>query len=283
MLYIINLSLSSGVFPDDFKTALVRPDVKNASLHKDLKPNYRPISNLSFFSKLLEKCVLRQLISHLNINNLLGNCQSAYRQFHGCETALIKVSNDILNNFDKNLSTFLIMLDLSAAFDTVDHSILIKRLERVFHIKGTVLQWFKSYLSNRNFNVKIRCSISNGVITFYGVPQGSILGPILFLLYISEIETIAQLYGLKLHMFADDMQLYIFFEQSDILSSISTVEHCLRHIRFWMSSNFLKVNEDKTQFLIISPKHKHCNMFSDLCISCGGNTMFPSATAKNLG
>ena len=283
VLTIINGSLSSGTFPDAFKKALVRPFLKNNSLNKDIKRNYRPISNLCFFSKLLEKCVLEQLINHLNMYDLLGDCQSAYRQFHGCETALTKVSNDILNNLDRNLSTFIIMLDLSAAFDTVDHSILLERLEKIFHIKGTVLLWFKSYLSNRNFNVKIRCSMSNGVITFYGVPQGSILGPILFLLYISEIERIAKLYGLKLHMFADDMQLYISFQRSDILSSISNIEHCLRHIKLWMSTNFLKVNEDKTQFLVISPKNNHCNMFSDMCISFGGSIVIPSSTATNLG
>ena len=227
--------------------------------------------------------MLKQLITHLDTHNLFGDCQSAYRQFHGCETALTKVSNDILNNLDQNCSTFLIMLDLSAAFDTVDHCILLERLETKFHIKGTVLRWFKSYLCDRNYNVKIRCSISNGVITLYGVPQGSILGPILFLLYISEIEHIAKLYGLKLHMFADDMQLYIFFQRCDILTSISTIEHCLRHIKLWMSSNFLKVNEGKTQFLVISPKNNHCNMFNDLCISFGGSVIFPSPSAKNLG
>ena len=142
VLKIINLSLDSGTFPDELKTALVRPDVKDSSLHKDIKSNYRPISNLSFFSKLIEKCVLKQLITHLDIHNLFGDCQSAYRQFHGFETALTKVSNDILNNLDQNCSTFLIMLDLSAAFDTVDHCILLERLETKFHIKGTVLKWF---------------------------------------------------------------------------------------------------------------------------------------------
>ena len=153
----------------------------------------------------------------------------------------------------------------------------LKHLENNFHIKGISLEWFKSYSNNHSFNnVKIRCSVSNGFITLYGVPQGSIL----FLMYISEIERIAQLYGLKLHMFADDIQLYISFQRNDVLSSISNIEHCLRHIKLWMSKNFLKVNEDKTQFLVISPK---INMFSDLCISFGGTTILPAHTAKNLG
>ena len=283
MLNIINLSLSSGTFPDAFKTAIVRPCLKNSALDQNRKENFRPLSNLCFFSKVLEKCVLKQLLEHLNNYGLLGNCQSAYRQFHSCETALTLVSNDILNNLDHGLPTFIVMLDLSSAFDTVDHSILIDRLKKQFHIRDTVLQWFNSYLSNRNFNVKIRCSISKGIITLYGVPQGSILGPILFLLYISEIEKIAKLYGLKLHIFADDMQLYISFQHNNILSDIRNIEHCLRHIKLWMSTNFLKVNEDKTQFLVISPKINQYNMFSDLCISFGGSTILPSYTAKNLG
>ena len=283
ILNIINSSLCSGIFPDSFKNALVRPVLKNSSLDKNDLSNYRPISNVCFFSKLLEKCALKQLIFHLNTHDLLGHCQSAYRQFHSCETALTKVTNDILNNLDHSFSTFIIMLDLSAAFDTVDHSILFERLETCFHITGVALQWFKSYLSNRSFNVKIKCSISNGVITLYGVPQGSILGPILFLLYISEIERIAKFYGLKLHMFADDMQLYISFQRSHISSSISNIEHCLRHIKLWMSSNFLKINEDKTKFLVISPKNNNCNMFTDLCISFGGSIIEPSPTATNLG
>ena len=283
MLNIINMSLSSGVFPESFKTAIVRPCMKNDSLDKNNFSSYRPISNLSFFSKILEKCALIQLVQFLNTHDLFCKVQSAYRQFHSCETALTKVSNDILINLDYNHSTFIIMLDLSAAFDTIDTDILLKRLENIFHIKGVALAWFKSYLSNRNFKVKINCYYSNGVITFYGVPQGSILGPILFLLYISEIEKIAKLYGFQLHMFADDMQLYISFQPCDILSSISNVEHCLRHIKSWMSNNFLKINEDKTKFMVISPKNNHCNIYSDLCISFGGSIIIPTHTATNLG
>ena len=175
------------------------------------------------------------------------------------------------------------MLDLSAAFDTVNHTVLLERLEKTFHIKGDVLQWFGSYLHDRSFQVKIRCSVSNGVITFYGVPQGSILGPILFLLYISEIEQIAKLYGLDLHMFADDMQLYLSFQRSDTFNNISNIEQCLRHIKLWMSCNFLKINENKTQLLVISPKNSPCSIFTDLCISFGGNIIIPSITATNLG
>ena len=283
VMYIINISFSTSKFPTAFKKSIVRPALKNASNDKNVMSNYRPISNMCFLSKIEEKCVLQQLLRHLEGNNLFGEFQSAYRKFHSCETAITKVSNDILVNLDSSSSSFLIFLDLSSAFDLVDHSILLKRLHDQFHIAGNVLQWFKSYLTDRNFSVKIGVSMSDGTIIFYGVPQGSILGPILFLLYISEIESIAKLYGLKIHIFADDMQLYISFQQCDTLECISNIEHCLRHIKVWMSTNFLKINESKTQLMIIAPHSHNVESLSDLCISFGGSMIFPSDEATNLG
>ena len=283
LLYMINTSLLSGKFPTCFKTSLVKPILKNASYDRNTMSNYRPISNMCFLSKVMEKCVLNQLLSHLECNNLFCDVQSAYRQFHSCETAIAKVSNDIFMNLDRNDSTFLIFLDLSSAFDLVDHSLLLKRMQEHFYVTETVYHWFLSYLTGRNFSVKINCSISNGMIVLYGVPQGSILGPILFLLYISEIESIAKLYGLKIHMFADDMQLYISFQHCDILENVSNIEHCLRHIKLWMSNNFLKINESKTQFMIIAPQKYNCRILSDVCISFGGSSIFPSEEGVNLG
>ena len=115
------------------------------------------------------------------------------------------------------------------------------------------------------------------------MPQGSILGPILFLLYISEIESIAKLYGLKIHLFADDMQLYISFVNCNALQNIENIEHCLRHIKVWMSSNFLKINESKTNLLMITPSTVNQNCLSDVTISFGGSLILPSPTATNLG
>ena len=283
VLHLINLSFNTGTFPSAFKKALLNPDIKNATLDKNTYSNYRPVSNLSFFSKLLEKCASRQLIKHLESNDLFGNFQSAYRKFHSCETAMAKISNDILTNLDCNDSTFIILLDMSAAFDTVDHAVLIDCLQKQFKVGGQVLKWFTSYLSGRSFQVKINSCLSNGVILLYGVPQGSILGPILFLLYISEIEKIAQLHGFSVHVFADDMQLYISFKRNNLLSTLSSIEHCLRHIKYWMASKFLKINEGKTQLMLFIPKTHYKNFFSDVCLSFGGSTIFPSVIATNLG
>ena len=283
ILHIINTSLSTGKFPASFKNSLVKPILKNKSNDKNTMSSYRPISNMCFLSKVVEKCVLQQLQRHLECNDLFGDFQSAYRKFHSCETAITKVSNDICMNLDNNDSTFLIFLDLSSAFDLVEHSVLLKRLNDQFYIKGNVFLWFMSYLSDRSFSVKIGCSISDGMIVFYGVPQGSILGPILFLLYISEIESIAKLHGFKIHIYADDMQLYISFQHCNTLETISNIEHCLRHIKVWMSNNFLKINESKTKFMIITP-HNYCrDSLSDVCVSFGGSIILPSTEAANLG
>ena len=159
ILHIINTTLSLGIFPAAFKKALVKPVPKNSDLDKNILSNYRPISNLCFLSKLIEKCVLKQLLHHLSENDLFGSFQSAYRQFHSCETAITKITNDILVTLDNNEAEFLIFLDLSSAFDTVDHSVLLKKLNDDFYINDTVLCWFKSYLTDRSYSVKIGFSI----------------------------------------------------------------------------------------------------------------------------
>ena len=136
---IINTSLTTGIVPHDLKTAVVKPLLKKPSLDKHLLENYRPISNLPFLSKILEKVVLHKLLSYLQENNLSNPFQSAYRAGHSTETVLLRIVND-----NDNISV-LLLLDLSAAFDTIDHQILLSRLNSVFGIQSTALQWFQSY------------------------------------------------------------------------------------------------------------------------------------------
>ena len=152
---IVNKSLTSGTYPDIFKEALVRPLLKKKGTNKDELKNYRPVSNLHFISKVIEKAVASQLETHLVRNELLDTLQSGYRAYHSTETAMLKISNDILTNKDHNESTGLVCIDLSAAFDLVDHSILLKRLFDYFGIRGTALAWFKSYLTGRSQRVLI--------------------------------------------------------------------------------------------------------------------------------
>ena len=206
---IINSSLENGYFPDNLKTAIITPIIKSRNLDPDQLNNYRPISNLTIISKILEKCVLKQLMNHLDCNELVCKTQSAYRLAHSTETALIKIYEDTLHYISPTTYVLLILLDFSAAFDTIDHSILIKRLNNNYGIKNTVLKWFTNYLNDRTYKVKVNTTLSNSANLSFGVPQGSILGPVLFSLYIKEINEIAISHNLNIHFYADDIQLYM--------------------------------------------------------------------------
>ena len=184
--------LSSGIFPNGWKEALIIPLLKN-QLTLDLAfGNFRPISNLQFVSKLTEKAVFNQAHSYLVSNDLFPLCQSSYRKYHSTETALLKVKHDILMNMNNQEVTLLVLLDLSAAFDTVDHSILLERLQADFGIFGTVLSWFSSYFSGRSQKVVIDGVYSKKIDLSFSVPQGSCLGPLLFILYTSKLFKIIE-------------------------------------------------------------------------------------------
>ena len=182
---VFNNSLVFGVFPSVYKSALVKPLLKKMSLDPDDLKNYHPVSNLSFLSKVLERIVLSQLNKHLNHNNLLSPLQSAYRPNHSTETALLRIVNDLLTAMDNNKICILTLLDLSAAFDTVDHQIPLTRLQHSFGISGPALSWFSSCLCNRTHAVTIISLQSEHTTPHYGIPQGSVLSPVLFILYLS--------------------------------------------------------------------------------------------------
>ena len=145
---IINLSLQFCIVPDSFKTAAVTPLLKKASLDANVLKNFRPVSNLPFISKILEKVVLQQINKHKAANNLNEKFQSAYRKHHSTETALLRIQNDLLQSMHKKQCCFLVLLDLSAPFDTVNHSILVDRLSGRFGIRGDASKWIQSYLSS---------------------------------------------------------------------------------------------------------------------------------------
>ena len=247
---IINASLCSGCFPDDFKYAHVTPLLKKSSLPKQDLNSYRPISNLSFISKILEKVVASHLRSHISTNILTNVSQSAYRQFHSTETALLKVHNDINLNINNGKVTALTLLDLSAAFDTIDHSILIERLLKWYGISGTALSWFSSYLTDRYQTIKIGNCFSAALPTLFGVPQGSVLGPLLFTLYTTPLSSVIQRHNLDHHLYADDTQIYISLATPDTNRSLNQLSDCLQDIFHWMTDSKLKLNANKTELII---------------------------------
>ena len=205
---IINLSLDSGYFPRTLKCALVQPLLKKDGL-PPLFRKFGPVSNLAFISKLVETVVAKRLQHFLNCNSLFPVFQSAYRQNHSTETALLKVMNDTLLNMNDQCDTLLILLDLSAAFDSVNHDTMLRRLEYSFGIQGKALSWFASYLSGRTQRIMINESLSKPFKLECGVPQRSCLGPPLFTLYTSKLFEIIKRHLHIIHCYADDSQVYI--------------------------------------------------------------------------
>ena len=283
---LVNLSLSERISPSSFKQALVQPLLKKSSLSTvstDNLNNFRPISNLIFISKILEKVVASRIQSHLSSNSLSSSFQSAYRIFHSTETTLLKIHNDLILAMDRGEVTSLILLDLSAAFDTVDHSILLTRLQNWFGLDGLSLDWFSSYLSLRSQAVSINDSISAFSTLSCGVPQGSVLGPLLFTLYTTPLGSVISKNSLKYHLYADDTQLYISFTPTTSALSLETLTTTFNDILSWMNLNKLLLNPSKTEFLLIGTKQQRLK-FSDLTNLSLSNDIIPvSSSARNLG
>ncbi len=189
---MINVSLDSGVFPVEWKVADVCPLlIKKSNLDTCTAfENLRPVSNLSYVSKFTERTVFNQTNDFLNTQRLYPKGQSAYRKCHSTETALVRVTNDIMMNMNRQHVTLLVMLDLSSAFNTVDHDILLRRLNHEFGIKGRVLEWFASYLSKCSQLISVNGGRSRLFDVSCGIPQGSCLGPLLFVLYVSKLFSI---------------------------------------------------------------------------------------------
>ena len=187
--------------------------------------NLRPISNLAFMSKLLESAVCNQYKAHLKRHGLAQLYQSAYKENHSVETALICVQNDIVCALDDKKSVSLVLLDLSAAFDTVDHKVLLNVLEKRVGVTGLALNWFSSYLSNRSQCVSISGVYSKKANLKCGVPQGSVLGPVLFTTYMLPLGDILRHLNFTFHCYADDQQIYMEFFIGESVSE--KIEECL--------------------------------------------------------
>ena len=278
---IINISFSTGVFPTSLKTAIVQPLIKKATLDKEILKNYRPVSNIPFLSKVIEKVIAKRLIDHMRENQLLDKMQSAYKEAHSTETALVRVQNDILASIDKGKGVFVVLLDLSAAFDTVDHVLLINFLKDHVGIRGPALNLLSTYLTDRSQRVCVNGIFSEMCKLSFGVPQGSVLGPIAFCTYTLPLGTILREHGLSYHIYADDTQVYCTFDAHDAQDNLTRVSACIDDIRTWMIRNKLKINDDKTEFLIMrSPNSK---IPTENILTIGQSVIKPSTHCRNLG
>ena len=269
---LINASITSGIFPDALKTAVIRPLLKKAGLDSDVLKNYRPVANIPFLAKLIEKVVKDQMDEYLSNFNLFSKFQSAYRSNYSTETALVRVYNDIMRSLDKKRDVILCLADFSAAFETVDHDILLNRLQYRFGFTGTALEWFCSYLVNRRQYVSIsstnspaskskssKCESksshdSSHYTPICGVPQGTTLGPILFTLYVSPLEDILVKNNLNPMLFADDTQMYVTCDHYTEVQS--KLEECIDELKSWMNDNLLVMNESKTEVVHFRSRFK---------------------------
>ena len=280
---LINSSLSSGLFPQVFKSAVIFPLLKKPSLDPNELKNFRPISNLPFISKIIEKLVLVQMSHHLSANNLLNQFQSAYRPGHSTETSLLKIVNDLLLSLDDEKISLLASLDLSAAFDTIDHNILLHRLQHDFGLSGTVLDWFSSYLSGRIQSVSVHSHTSVPVSVSCGVPQGSVLGPILFVLYTTPLSAVIERHSILHHSYADDSQHQNSATPDRLPDLIDSMRLCIDDIKDWMTDNKLKLNDDKTEVMIISSSRMSTALSIPESFDIGNASVPFSDTVKNLG
>ena len=278
----MNLSLKDGIVPQLLKTAVVTLLLKKANLDPNELKNYKPVSNLCSLSKIIEKVVASRINKFLDEKKLRDPTQSAYLRFYSTETVLLRLQNDICSAADRKKMTALVLLDLSAAFDTLNYNILLSRLRNRFGITGLAIKWITSYLSDRNQYVKIGELRSHTTRLTTGVPQGSILGPILFTLYMSPVSEIPKRHGLSSLLYADDTQLYLSFHHSEYCQSVNIIQKCLSDIKNWMSDNFLMLNQDKTEVLLIGSAH-FLKILASISIPFCDITIKSSDQVKNLG
>ena len=222
--------------------------------------------------------------SCLKFKYILNPHQSAYTKFHSTETTLLAVHDGIAKSISKRQITALCLLDLSAAFDTIDHDILLNRLSNWFGLSNTAHFWFRSYLSSRSFSVSILDCSSDPIQLLYGVPQGSVLGPLLFTLYTTPLShVIANNSNISHQLYADDTQLFTSFSAADSASGLSALESTISAVSSWMSANFLSLNPSKTEFLLIGNRSQ-LSKATDLVLSMPNkSSILPVTSARNLG
>lgn len=218
----------------------------------------------------------------MTTNSLFDPLQSAYRSAHSTETAVTKIHNDILSSLDQGRCTILASLDLSAAFDTVDHHTFTHRLRHYYGIHGTAAQWFESYLANRHHQVSINNQLSTTHTLTCGVPQGSVLGARMYTMYTHPLSIIMKNHNVMYHSYADDTQIYTQCDNNEISRNNATkcLQNCIADVCKWMAYNSLKINEDKTEFIVFCAKS---TTIGNISLQVGDNSVRTKDDIKILG
>ena len=280
---IVNQSFEQGYVPHAFKLAAVIPLLKKADLIAEILKNFRPISNLPYLSKVLEKVATKQFIHHKEAHKLREPRQSAYRANFSTETALLRINHDLLMSKDKKECTLMCLLDLSAAFDTVSHDVLLRRLADRYGIAGTAHAWITSYLHERRQFVTIGGHKSREMVKDCDVPQGSVLGPNLYEDYTAPpVGQIFRKHNIEFMIYADDTQAYLSSDPNSIQDSIKRLELCLEELRQWMANNWLKLNDSKTEFIVFCNEKAHSNV-SDVSIQLGDAVIHQEKSVRSIG
>ena len=244
LTYIFNLSLDTGIYVDDWKRARVIPIYKSEDRRKC--ENYRPISILPIVSKVFEREVFRQLYGYLSNNSLLFKFQSVFRPKHSTQSALIRMCDNLLKNMESSQINCIVFLDVRKAFDSINHEILNDKMRNFFGVTRNQLRWFESYLNNRVQQCLINGQLSSPKNIICGVPQGSILGPLLFLLYINDMPD--SLSHLTPSLYANDMEIYA--SSNDCADLVDKVNFDLENIRKWMIQNKLQIHPSKSKHFV---------------------------------
>ena len=281
---LCNATLRCAIFPASQKQAIVSPRLKKSTLDPDHLTSYRPISNLSFTSKVVERIVASRFVRHAEDNHLFPTKQSSYRRGHSTETAMLCVYNDLVRAVDSKLVTALVLLDLSSAFDTVDHSTLLTVLDRRFGVRESAMDWFSSYLSDRTQTFCANGVMSGSIPVTCSVPQGSVLGPVLFISYTEDVSVIFDSHQVNHHLYADDKQAYVSVPANNVSLARHTLESCISDITSWCSSRRLQLNAAKTELIWFGSRQMLEKLTdTDLTLDTGTTVIRPLKSVRDLG
>lgn len=275
---IINRSFETCIFPNNWKIAEVVPHPKEGDY--ELATNNRPISLIQSTAKVCERIALEQFMSYLMDNDILTRHQSGNRNNHSTETLNILVSDFILNAMDSKQITVLVLLDLSKAFDSINRDILLEKLEKI-GASPSAVRWFKSYLTGRQQFVRIGTTISDSLGINHGVPQGSILGPLLFDLYINDLPRIPA--HCNTECYVDDSKLFLAFTLDELDDAVAKVNNDLQSVFEWCCSNYLMINPEKTKVMFFGVPQLLTRLPRDVTLTLMGKELQPIANATDLG